>query len=454
MYQAHRERLLEELASTGTAAIIPTSEHKIRNHDCEYRFRPDSDFWYLTGFAEPDSLLVLLPRGVDQDEESREDGELAGAERRVVLFLREKDPKLETWTGRRLGLDAAPEALGVDEAHSIEDLWDLLPSLLKNYERLMYRVGLDEARDREVLATIKGLRARARGGVLPPVELVDPAPVLHELRLRKDEAELEKMRAAALITGEAHRAAMAEAAPGIGENEIDAVIEYTFRKRGSTGMAYTTIAAGGDNACILHYVENDATLVDGELILVDAGCEVDFYASDVTRTFPVNGTFSLEQRALYDLVLEAELAAIEAVKPGVRFDEIHATAQRVLVRGLIRLGLLEGTEEEVIESGAHEHFTIHKTSHWLGLDVHDCGSYTKDGEARLLEPGMVLTVEPGLYITADEEDVEARWRGIGIRIEDDILVTESGHENLTAAIPKTVDEVEAACGSDSLAPVA
>lgn len=453
MYQAHRERLLQELSKTGTAALIPTAKHKVRNHDCEYRFRPDSDFWYLTGFAEPESMLLLLPSGVDDGGREPEEGELPGSSRRAILFLREKHPEQETWTGRRLGVDAAPDALGVDEAYPIEDLWELLPELLRNYERILYRVGLDEERDRELLATVSKLRARARGGVRPPLELVDPAPLLHELRLKKSDAEIEVMRRAADITCEAHLAGMAAAAPGVGENEIDALIEYTFRRRGATGMAYTTIAAGGDNACILHYVENNQPLKDGELLLVDAGSEVDYYASDVTRTYPVNGTFSSEQREIYDLVLEAEETAIEAVKPGVPFDQIHATAQRVLARGLVRLGLLEGDEDSVIESGAHRHFTIHNTSHWLGLDVHDCGAYVKDGSSRPLEPGMVLTVEPGIYIASDDESVEARWRGIGVRIEDDILVTETGHENLTAAIPKTVEDVEAACGSDSLAPV-
>ncbi|MCB9915374.1 MAG: aminopeptidase P N-terminal domain-containing protein [Planctomycetes bacterium] len=451
MYRDHRERLLERLAESGTAALVFTATHKVRNHDCEYRFRPDSDFWYLTGFAEPESALVLLPRGVDA---TAKDGERDPHEVRTVLFLREKNPEMETWTGRRLGVDAAPEALGVDAAYPIEELWKRLPELLKNYRRVLYRAGLEEARDRGVLDALSTLRKRARGGVLPPVELVDPAPVLHELRLFKTPAELDKMRAAAAITGEAHRAAMAAAAPGVGEHEIDALVEYTFRRRGSTGMAYTTIAAGGNNGCILHYVENDAPLVDGELLLLDAGCEVDFYASDVTRTFPVNGTFTLEQRAIYDLVLEAEETAIDAVRPGATVDLVHETAQRVLVRGLVRLGLLDGDPDELYEAKAHQRFTIHKTSHWLGLDVHDCGAYSLDGEPRPLEPGMVLTVEPGLYITADDDEVDPRWRGIAVRIEDDVLVTASGHEVLTAGIPKTVDDVESACGRESLEPVA
>ncbi|MEO2094095.1 MAG: aminopeptidase P N-terminal domain-containing protein [bacterium] len=444
IYQTHRERLLDGLARTKSAAIVATATHKVRNNDCEYRFRPDSDFWYLTGFAEPGALLVLLPDGALGDEEPR----------RSILFLREKNAKLETWTGRRLGVQAAPKTLGVDAAYDIEDIWDVLGDLLKNYQSIVYRTGLSEERDRKVLAMIAGLRNKARGGIQPPVELIDPAPSLHEQRLFKSPAELELMRAAAAITCEAHIAAMERAAPGVGENEIDALIEYTFRCRGATGMAYTTIAAGGDNACILHYVENDEPLVDGELLLVDAGCEVEYYASDVTRTYPVNGSFNPAQKEIYELVLEAQLAAIEAIQPGLAMDQVHAVAKRVLTRGLIRLGLLAGEGDKTAEEGAEERFTIHKTSHWLGLDVHDCGSYCAADEPRKLEPGMVLTVEPGLYISADDESVDERWRGIGVRIEDDILVTAEGSENLTAQIPKTIEAVEAACAGKVLATLA
>jgi Xaa-Pro aminopeptidase len=446
MYQKHRERLLEQLSEARTAAVIPTARHQVRNHDCEYRFRPASDFWYLTGFGEPESVLVLLPDGAGKTEEG-------APPLRSVLYLRERDQQQETWTGRRLGVERAAEALGVDEARPIGDLWRDLPELLKGYERILYRAGEDEPRDRQMFEVLGKLRRLARGGVLPPIELVDTAVHLHELRLFKSEEELGLMRRGARITCEAHRAAMATCRPGMNECELEALIEYTFRKQGATGAAYNSIVAGGDNACILHYIENRATLKDGELLLIDAGAEIDCYATDVTRTFPVNGTFTPTQRELYELVLEAETAAIAAARPGVTHKSIHTTALGVLVRGLLRLGLLEGTQESVLEDESYKRFYMHGTSHWLGLDVHDCGAYTKDDESRLLEPGMVFTVEPGLYIAADDETVEARWRGIGVRIEDDVLVTRNGHEVLTAAIPKSVAEVEAACRAAVLEPL-
>jgi len=447
MYRKHREALLETLAKTRTAAIVPTARHQVRNHDCEYRFRPGSDFWYLTGFGEPESVLVLLPDGVaDADAEA--------PKVRSVLFLRERDPKMETWTGRRLGVERAPAQLGVDEARDVEELWKELPKLLKGYERILYRTGIDEPFDRQVMEVVARLRGMARGGVLPPVELVDPAPTLHEQRLFKSEEELAVMRRAAEITTEAHRAAMATARPGMHEYEIDALLDYRFRRRGSTGQAYTSIVAGGANACVLHYVENDAPLKDGDLLLIDAGAEVEYYASDVTRTFPVNGRFSEAQREVYELVLESQLAAIAQARPGVTHKSVHEAALDVLVRGMLRLGWLEGTEESVKEDESYRRFFMHGTSHWLGLDVHDCGAYAAGEESRKLEPGMVFTVEPGLYVEADDNSVDERWRGIGVRIEDDVLVTPEGHEVLTADIPKSVEEVEAACQAEELAPIA
>tara|TARA_R110002096_G_scaffold50650_3_gene132822 strand:- start:45011 stop:46336 length:1326 start_codon:yes stop_codon:yes gene_type:complete len=436
LYSDNRRRFQAILNEKGIAAVIPTNTVKVRNHDCDFRFRPDSDFWYLTGFAEPDSWLVLLP------------GEDGG---KSILFLRDKDPLQETWQGRRLGIDAAPDALDVDEARNVDDLWDTLGELLADHTSLMWRTGNDEGRDRRMLEVVADLRRRARGGVQPPVELLDPAPILHELRLFKTEAEVELMRAAAAITTEAHTAAMATAAPGVNECEIDALIDYTFRRRGSTGQAYNNIVAGGANACILHYVENDAPLVDGELLLIDAGAEMDYYASDVTRTFPVNGRFSDAQRAVYEVVLRSQIAAVNAVAPGVPFLHIHEIALNELVDGLIELGVCQGTRASVIQDKSYSRFFMHKTSHWLGLDVHDCGTYTADGKPRKLEVGMVLTVEPGLYFDPSLDGVEPKYVGIGVRIEDDILVTPDGHENLTAAIPKTVDAVEAACADSALA---
>ncbi len=446
MYRKHRERLLEVLASARAAAVVATSEHKIRNHDCEYRFRPDSDFWYLTGFAEPESVLVLLPgTGSDAPRNGR-----TNVGPRSVLYLRDHDRDREIWTGRRLGVAAAPAALGVDEARPIEALWRELPELLKNYERIVYRVGLDEARDRNMMKTIERLRLQAKSGVNPPLELCDPQPYTHELRLMKTAAEIDVMRRAAAISREAHVAAMRGTRPGMRELEVEALLEYTFRRLGSTGPAYASIVAGGANACILHYVENDQVLRDGDLLLIDAGAEHEYYASDVTRTFPVNGRFNAEQRALYELVLEAQIAAIDAVRPGVHFVAIHELAVEILCTGLVKLGLLAGPVDKALRSESYKRFYMHRTSHWLGLDVHDCGAYLESGASRKLEAGMVLTVEPGLYVAPDDDAVDARWRGIGIRIEDDVLVTAAGHEVLTAGIPKTVDEVEATCQGRAL----
>jgi len=439
MYTEHRHRLLERLREERACALVFASPTRVRNHDCDHRYRPDSDFWYLTGFAEQGACLVLLP-----GSEASED--------KTILFLRERDPLMETWNGRRLGIERAPETLGVDEARDISELWKELPKLLSDWERIVYRTGQDVDRDRKLLDVVASLRSKARGGVEPPVELVDTAPLIHELRLFKSPAEIEMMRHAAEITTEAHIECMLQTQPGVNECEVDALIEYTFRRRGCTGAAYTNIVAGGANACILHYVENDQPLADGDLILIDAGSEWSYYASDVTRTFPVNGTFSPEQRAVYDVVLQAQKTTIEGLAPGVPFDWMHRCALEGIVDGLIELGLVEGTRESVIEEKTYERFYMHKAGHWLGLDVHDCGAYFIDGTSRALEAGMVLTVEPGIYISEDDETVEERWRGIGVRIEDDILVTESGYENLTAAIPKEADDVEAACRGEALTP--
>lgn len=435
MYREHRNRFLETLGQSDSAAVVFSGSAAIRNNDCEYRFRPHSDFWYLTGFAEPDSVLVLLPKAEGS---------------KTVLFLRKRIKKEEIWNGVRLGVERAPAELGVDEAYPIEELWDRLSELLEGHDRVMYRTGEDEARDRQVLSTISDLRARVRTGARAPLEIIDPSEILHEQRLVKNAAEVDVVRRAVEITTEAHAAAMREVEPGKSEAEIDALIEYTFKRRGSTGPAYTNIVAGGEGACVLHYIENDRELKDGDLLLIDAGAEWSFYASDVTRTFPVNGTFSPEQRALYEVVLEAQVAAIEAVKPGNTFLAAHQVAVERLVTGLIGLGLLEGPAEKAIEEKTYDRFYMHKTGHWLGLDVHDCGRYHLDGDSRKLEPGMITTVEPGLYVAADDETVEERWRGIGIRIEDDVLVTEAGNEVLTSAIPKGIDEVEAACRGASL----
>lgn len=431
MYREHRERFLRRLEAEHACALVPTGPLRIRNHDSEHRFRPASDFWYLTGFKEPDAVLLLIPHG-------------EGA--RSVLFLNEKDREAETWTGRRLGTAAAPAALGVDRAFPLTELWTRLPELVAGHERMVFGFGLEPAFDARLLATAAEWQKKSRGLRALPRAWVEPALWLHEERLVKEAGELACMRAAARISDEAHRAVMAAGRPGVNEGELDALLDYTFRRRGGTGSAYGNIVAGGAGACILHYRENDRPLVAGELCLVDAGCEFDFYASDVTRTFPVSGRFSGEQRALYELVLAALERATQEVRPGSDQDRVHDAALGVLVDGLLELGLLAGTRAEALETKSYRRFYMHRTGHWLGLDVHDCGLYVRDGKPRAFEPGMVTTVEPGLYVAPDDESVPERWRGIGIRIEDDVLVTAAGHEVLTASIPRSVAEVEAAAG--------
>jgi Xaa-Pro aminopeptidase len=434
LFTEHRTRFLAQLAAANAAAVIPTGAAKIRNHDSEYRFRPRSDFYWLTGFREPDAVLVLVPNH---------------AETKSVLFVNAKDREAETWTGRRLGVEDAPRVLGVDKAYPRAELWTRMAELLPGHERIVHGFGEDPSFDRELTTSVSALQQKSRVARPAPRQWLEPALGLHELRLRKDADELERMRQAARVSAEAHRAVLRAARPGVNEGELDALLEYTFRRRGGTGSAYGNIVAGGANACILHYHENDRALVRGELCLVDAGCEWDFYASDVTRTFPVGGHFSSEQRALYELVLAAEERAIGCVRPGATQDEVHLSALETLVDGLLALGLLQGTRASVLADQAYRRFYMHRTGHWLGLDVHDCGLYVVDGKPRPFEAGMVTTVEPGLYVASDDETVEPRWRGIGIRIEDDVLVTASGHEVLTQATPKDPDELERLCGASS-----
>ena len=408
-------------------AVLPTAALLHRNADTEYRFRPDSDFYYLTGFDEPNALLVLVP--------GREEGE-------QVLFVQPRDPGRETWTGRRLGVERAPERLEVNEAHSIDTLGQILPELMRGRSPLYYRTGSRPELDSDVLNWIHGLRS-VRQACPGPSEILDPATLVHEMRLHTDASELRWMRQAAEITRLAHQVAFQSTRPGCYEYEIEARIEMVFRRHGGSGAAYPSIVASGANATILHYTRNDRRMGNGDLLLIDAGCEYGCYAADVTRTFPVGRRFSATQRLVYDLVLAAQAAAMEAVRPGCPFSDYHERALEVLVDGLRDLGLLTGSRDEILESGTYRRFYMHRTGHWLGLDVHDAGNYFTQGTThRPLEPGMVVTVEPGLYIAEDDETVPAEFRGVGVRIEDNLLVTESGHEVLTAEIPRTAEEIE------------
>jgi Xaa-Pro aminopeptidase len=426
-FAERRRRLLERI--TGTA-IFPSPPITYRNGDVENEFRQDSDLYYLTGFSERDCVLVLAPSHPSLKQ---------------VLFVRPRDPDSEIWDGPRAAVEDAALRFGVDAAFSIRDLKDKLPDLLRGSSRLYYRLGRDRRFDDRVLDAIARVRGRGRTPHIWPSEIVEPAGVLHEMRAIKDACEIEKMRRAAEVTRDAHLAAMSLTRPGMFEFEIEARVREVFRKNGSERPAYLPIVGSGPNATIIHYRANKRQVGEGDLVLLDAGCELDYYASDVTRTFPASGVFSDAQRRIYDIVLDAQLTAIAAVKPGATLEAIHAAAARVIAGGLLGLGLLEGSLEKILEEQAYRPFFMHRTSHWLGMDVHDAGAYFREGKPRPLEPGMVLTVEPGIYIRADNDRVPFEYRGIGVRIEDDILVTEAGSRDLTADIPKQTGDVERAC---------
>ena len=424
VFQKRRQDLMCQMGQG--IAILPTAPHQPRNGDVLFPFRADSDFYYLTQFPEPEAVMVLSP--------GRPEGEF-------ILFCREKDPKRELWDGRREGVQGAVDNFGADQAFPIDELEATLPTLMENKDRVFTVVGRYPEFDTEIIHGLSQIRSRQRTGVHAPGEIVDLGHLLHEMRLIKRRDELQLMRRAASITARAHVRAMQNTAPGRFEYQVQAELECEFRLGGSQWPAYPSIVAGGANACILHYTQNSCELRDGDLLLIDAGAEYDCYAADITRTFPVNGRFSGEQRAVYELVLAAQAAAITAVGPERPMIDYHEAAVRVLTEGLVDLGLLAGDPAELIETQAYRRFYMHRTGHWLGMDVHDVGDYKIDDQWRLLEPGMVLTVEPGLYIAA-AEDIPQRWHDIGIRIEDDILVTRSGNENLTVKAPKTIDDIE------------
>jgi Xaa-Pro aminopeptidase len=423
---ARRRRQLMRMIGKGGIAILPAAPARVRNRDVEYAYRQDSDFHYLTGFPEPEAVAVLMP--------GRVHGE-------YVLFCRDRDPERETWDGRRAGPVGAISDHLADDAFPVADIDEILPGMLEHSERVYYTMGLNAEFDQRLLGWVNQLRAAAKTGVTTPTEFVALDHLLHDMRLFKSRGEIAAMRKAARIAAAAHVRAMRNCRPGMMEYEIEAEFLHEFRRHGAT-TSYQPIVGGGANGCILHYVENSAQLNEGELLLIDAGCEVDCYASDITRTFPVSGRFSPEQRALYQVVLAAQLAAIDKVRPGNHWNEPHDAAVKVLTRGLVRLGLLKGRVPTLIRNGDYRRFYMHRTGHWLGLDVHDVGDYKVGEQWRLLEPGMVMTVEPGLYIAPGSKGVARKWWGTGVRIEDDVLVTAADPEVLSADAPKDPDEIE------------
>jgi len=421
-------KTLMEQMGPDSIAILPAAPMYIRNRDVEHVYRQDSDFQYLSGFPEPEAVIALIP--------GREHGE-------YVLFCRERDPERELWDGLRAGQDGAVRDYGADDAFPIGDIDDILPGLIEGRERVYYAIGSNESFDHRLMEWIKTIRSKARQGAQPPSEFVALDHLLHDLRLYKSAAEVKVMQAAAEISARAHVRAMQAARPGLFEYHLEAELDYEFRKGGAKMPAYGSIVASGRNACILHYRENDQPLKDGDLVLIDAGCEIDCYASDITRTCPVNGRFSAEQKAIYELVLAANEEAFKHIAPGRHWNEAHEATVRVITAGLVELGLLQGEVDALIASEAYKPFYMHRAGHWLGMDVHDVGDYKVGGVWRELEPGMCMTVEPGIYIAADNQNVERRWRGIGVRIEDDVVVTKTGCQVLTGGVPKRVEEIEA-----------
>ena len=424
---ARRRRQLMRMAGEDAILVLPAAPVRVRSHDTHYPYRQDSDFWYLCGFPEPDAVLVLVP--------GRKHGE-------ALLFCRERDPEREAWDGPRFGQDGAVESFGMDDAYPIEDLDEILPGLLEGRSRVYYHFGRDADFDLKLIGWVNRVRAQVRHGAQPPHEFLELGHLLHEQRLFKSRDEIRLMDKAAAISVRAHQAAMRAARPGIHEYELQAEVERVFRAADAC-PAYASIVGAGANGCVLHYVANTGKARDGDLVLIDAGAEYRNYAADITRTFPVNGRFTKEQRALHDLVGAAQAAALACARPGVAFAALHETVVEVLSEGLLRLGLLKGSLEKCIAGEHYRQFYRHKSGHWLGLDVHDVGDYRIDGQSRLLEPGMVLTIEPGLYVGADDTTVAAKWRGIGIRTEDDVLVTADGHRVLTEGLARSAEEIEA-----------
>ena len=416
------------LMEPNSIAIIPSALEQMRSRDTEHPFRQDSDFYYLSGFTEPEAVIVLTP--------GRRHGQF-------MMFCRERDPGMELWHGFRAGPEGACEKFAADDAFPIGDIDDILPGLIEGRDRVYYSMGRSTQFDRQIMDWVNSIRSKESSGAVPPGEFTDLNHMVHDLRLVKSAAEQRLLRRAGEITASGHIRAMRFCRPGQNEYQLEAELMHEFASSGARHLAYPSIVGSGANACTLHYLENNCVMRDGDLVLIDAGCELEYYASDVSRTFPVNGRFSREQRALYEVVLQAQLAAIAHIKPGNNWNEPHDASVRVITEGLLELGLLRGKVDKLIEREAYREFYMHRVGHWLGLDVHDVGDYRVAGEWRQLEAGMVMTVEPGIYVSPQNSKVARKWRGIGIRVEDDVLVSPEGCEILSAAVPKTVEDIEA-----------
>ena len=425
MIRRQLEEFMRRMAPK-SVAIIPGAHDTRRSNDTHYRFRQDSDFFYLTGFEEPDSLAVIKPE----------------AEKKYTLFVRPRDPEREIWDGRRAGVEGAKSEFGADESFPIAEFESKLAEFLDGADVLYYRLGVDSDLDNTIIKEISRMRGWNRKPIHPPQTIIDPATIVHELRVLKSEDEIAIMQASADIAAEAHCEAMKNVRPGMQEYQIEALIEQVFRRHGASGPAYTSIVGGGANATVLHYINNDGELRDGELLLLDAGAEYKGYASDITRTFPINGRYTKAQRDIYDLVLKAQMSCVEMVRPGVTHDQLKQHSIEVLTEGMVELGLLEGKTEELIKEKKYEKFYMHGLGHMIGIDVHDVGRYYYGTESRALEAGVVMTVEPGIYIAPDTKDVPDKYLGIGVRIEDDVLCTNNGPRVLTTKVPKHAEEIE------------
>ena len=424
---SERRDLLADKVLEDSAIIVSAASVKSRISDTEYSYRQDSNFYYLSGYEEPESLILIRP---NQDKE------------RFIIFCRDRDPLREQWDGFRTGQGGVIQDYGADAAYSINSIDEIMPKLLEGAKNIYFSMSAPCGVDAKISSWVEDIRKNTRSGAEPPQNLLSLDSILHEMRLIKESDEMDLMKKAANITTEAHIRAMQSVRPGMYEYQLEAEYLYAFNKNGARSPAYNSIVGGGNNSCILHYVENNAELKDGDLVLVDAGCEYQYYASDVTRTFPVNGKFSPEQREIYSIVLEAHKQSMEQAKPGNKWNLMHEKSVEVIVEGLLSIGLLQGSRDEIIDKGEYSKFYMHRIGHWLGMDVHDVGSYKQDGDWRPLEEGMVMTVEPGIYILDSMEGVDDKWKGIGVRIEDDIAITESGFEILTPDVPRTIEEVE------------